>query len=121
MRISFIATGVGLLVLAVNFMLIHYILKITQPQTKDVIKKILIMSRNVMLLGILILIVQIPVRLFGGGTEADIITGAGSSIILTGGYTAARATGHGNEQTVFWGGWISAIVGAIFIIISLFL
>lgn len=116
MQTALVGAGISVMVLGVNLMLIFFTLRVTRPQEIEVIKKLRGMSFFVMALGIMILVVGIPVRLFVNSTEADIITGAGSSILVTGFYTLFRAIGHKSVDAFRTGGFIVSGVGLVFII-----
>lgn len=109
--IHLLITGLAILVLGLNLIMIYYMLSITPPNTPEVIAKLIARGKRVCLAGGLVIILGIISFMMFSQPEGVAIIVAGANVIVLGIAYIVRAKGHENERAVRAGAWFSAGFG----------
>jgi len=94
MSVPLVITGIAVLGLDVNLAMTYYSVKVTSPMDAVTVKKLAKMALPVAFGGIVVIAISIIPRILGQTSEADSLTGVGSSMIIISAMTALRATAH---------------------------
>jgi uncharacterized membrane protein YidH (DUF202 family) len=110
-------TGLGILVLGLNLMMVWRTLTVTAASPTETISQLTRMGGGIMLAGFAILAIGVGTWIYGRRSQdGTAILSIGAAVVVLGGSSIIRAYGHGYEKMVWNGALIAVGIGvAIFL------
>jgi hypothetical protein len=121
MKTAFMQVGLALLLLGINYVVIYAIIKATKTMDLQEIRKIWKIGLVVAFVGLAIGLLAIPVWLLGDQSQGEILTKTGEDIIFLGISTVISAIGYKYANTLRNCALVTAIIGALCVIGSIFM
>lgn len=116
--IRLLIAGFAALILGLNLMMIHYVIRITPESPLEIVNELTRVGSIVTIIGFIILVIGL-IQGFRGklSPETAAILLAGSSVTVIGISTIIGGRGHNNETAIYTGAWTSTGIGFILVMI----